>query len=176
MNLRLDAHDLAQLAELLKHAPAIAEDELLTAQTHATMLLHGELTKPPAQGGLPIGAGGAAGLAGSVGTRVETLGGAVIGWVESSSPHAPHVEYGTKPHWAPVQPLIDWALARLPDVNTEKEARSAAFAVRHKIAKSGTKANPVWQRTYQANLATVRGIYEAAVVRIIQRIEAAGVA
>jgi hypothetical protein len=176
MNLRLDAHDLAQLADLMQRAPAIAEDELVTAQTQATLLLQGELTRPPAQGGLPIGAGGAAGLAGSVGTRLEIAGGAVIGWVESSSPHAPHVEFGTKPHWAPVQPLIDWALARLPGVSTEKEARSAAFAVRHKIAKSGTKANPVWQKTYRANLDAVRGLFQAAVARIVARIEAGGAA
>lgn len=171
MNLRLDTHDLAQLEALLRRAPALANDELVTAQTHATLLLQGELTRPPDQGGLPVGAGGAAGLAGSVNTRVDVTGGAVIGWVESSSPHAPHVEFGTRPHTPPVQPLIDWALAKLPGVDSEEEARSAAFAIRSKISKVGTKPNPVWRTTYQDNVAKVRAIFAAAVARIVARLE-----
>ena len=171
MNLRLDTHDLAQLEALMRRAPDVATDELVTAQTHATLLLQGELMRPPEQGGLPVGAGGSAGLAGSVHTRVEVTGGAVIGWVESSSPHAPFVEFGTRPHAPPVQPLIDWALAKLPGVDSESEARSAAFAIRRKIARVGTKPNPVWRTTYAANLGKVRAIFAAAVQRIVLRLE-----
>ena len=175
MNFRMDAHDLAQLGELMRRAPEIVQDELVTAQTHATLLLQGELLLPPEQGGLPIGAGGPAGLAGSISQRVETQADAVIGWVETSSPHAAFVEFGTRPHWigrAGIESLTEWARARLPGVDSDEEARGAAFGIRQNIAKRGTKAKPIWRTTFQANMGKVTQIFEAAVARIAARIEA----
>lgn len=175
MNLRMDAHDLVQLGELMRRAPDIATEEVERAQLHATLLLQGELTLPPEQGGLPIGAGGAAGLAGSISTRVDVTPGRVIGLVESSSPHAAYVEFGTRPHWigrAGIDALADWARARLSGVDSDEEARSAAFAIRQKIATKGTEAKPIWRTTFQRNLPKVREIFAAAIERIVARIEA----
>lgn len=51
------------------------------------------------------------------------------------APHAPHVEFGTAPHWAPIEPLKRWAALILGD-------ESAAYAVQQKIAKYGTPPQP----------------------------------
>ena len=42
------------------------------------------------------------------------------------------VEEGTRPHWAPIQPLKDWARRVLGDEN-------AAYAIQQKIAQEGTE-------------------------------------
>lgn len=173
MNLQLDMHDLIQLGDLLQRAPDIARSEITVAQIHATLLLQGQLTLPPAQGGLPVGVGGAAGLAGSISSRVSDDGGMrIIGWVETSSPHAAYVEFGTRPHWAPLQPLIDWALAVLPGVSDESDALAAAIRIRAAIARRGTAPQPVWRRTLAAQQHNVRAIFAAAVQRIVRRLEA----
>ena len=49
-----------------------------------------------------------------------------------------HVEYGTRPHYVPIPPLAGWAGRVLGDKN-------AAFAVRAKIAKYGTPAQPFFR-------------------------------
>lgn len=45
--------------------------------------------------------------------------------------HALYVYHGTVPHWAPIEPLKEWARWKLGDEN-------AAYAVRWSIAKHGT--------------------------------------
>lgn len=46
-----------------------------------------------------------------------------------------HVEFGTSPHWVPIEPLKLWAQRKLGD-------ESLAYAVQAKIAKEGTSAQP----------------------------------
>lgn len=57
--------------------------------------------------------------------------------------YAAPLENGTKPHWVPIEPLIDWVHAKL-DISDEKEALSKAYAIRGKIAKKGTAAKKVF--------------------------------
>jgi len=66
--------------------------------------------------------------------------------------HAKYVKYGTRPHWAPIEPLKRWAKWKLGD-------ERLAYAVQHSIAKYGTsvwyerkygtKENPFPERTLQ---------------------------
>jgi len=49
--------------------------------------------------------------------------------------YADFVEYGTDPHWTPIEPLIEWARRKGMD-------EGFAFAVQKKIAKFGTDPNP----------------------------------
>lgn len=54
------------------------------------------------------------------------------------SAHAPYseaMEYGTRPFYAPIAPLKEWARRKLGDEN-------AAWAIRAKIAKVGITAQP----------------------------------
>jgi len=49
--------------------------------------------------------------------------------------YADYVEYGTKPHWAPLEPIKEWSKNKLGD-------EDAAYAVRAKIAREGTDPQP----------------------------------
>lgn len=53
------------------------------------------------------------------------------------APYAMAVNYGSRPHMMPIQPLIDWALRKFKV--DEEEAKEIAYAVRRKIATKGTK-------------------------------------
>jgi hypothetical protein len=61
------------------------------------------------------------------------------------APHASMLEYGTRPHAAPLQPLIDWAKRKFSV--DDKEAKRIAYAVRGKIKKLGTKPRRYMART-----------------------------
>jgi len=52
-----------------------------------------------------------------------------------------HVEYGTMPHIPPISPLIGWSRRVLRD-------SKAAYAVRAKISKEGTDAQPFFRPAY----------------------------
>lgn len=51
------------------------------------------------------------------------------------APYAPYVEYGTPPHYPPIEPLLGWARRVLGD-------ESAAYAVQQKIGQQGTQPSP----------------------------------
>lgn len=61
--------------------------------------------------------------------------------IEVDAPHAPHMEYGTKPHMPPHEPLFLWVM-RKGLASDEKEGRRIASAVQRHIAKHGTA--PRW--------------------------------
>lgn len=166
MNVTLDAGDFAQLADLWRRGPDVTREELLAAMTDADVLLQGELMQQ-----LPAGAGGAAGLRGSVFRKEESLADNVIGVVASGKPYAAYVELGTKPHTPPIQPLIDWveAVLGLRDV----EAKGAAFAISRSIGARGTKPNPVWRIVWAQQRDAIRRKFDAAVTRIAGRLGSA---
>lgn len=64
------------------------------------------------------------------------------------APYAAFVERGTRPHWAPIQPLVDWVMKRAaefglePGEDLEAAAKRIAYAIRGAIAQRGTK--PTW--------------------------------
>lgn len=64
---------------------------------------------------------------------VESGGGSIL-W-GYNSPYAVFVERGTAPHWAPIEPLKDWARRVLGD-------EEAAYGVQKKIAEKGTEPAP----------------------------------
>lgn len=169
MNITLDAVDFAQLADYWNRAPDITRTRLLQAAQASDDLLAGTLKQD-----LPRGAGGSAGLAGSIQTEERALADNVIGMVSSAQPHAVYVELGTAPHWAPIQPLLDWVKVKFG--LTDLAAQSAAYAVRASIAKRGTKANPVWQNTWNAKQAQVRAYYDEAMAAIARDLAQMGAA
>ena len=82
------------------------------------------------------------------------------------------VELGTKPHFPPIEPLIDWVKARL-GISTEKEARGVAFLIARKIAVRGTAAQHPFGLTFQAVEAQVFDIFDRATGRIAERLAGA---
>jgi len=168
MNLVLDASDFAELGSYWNRAPDITREELLVAMTDADVLLQGELMQS-----LPLGAGGAAGLRGSVAHEEQALADRVLGTTYSPKEYAVYVELGTRPHLPPIQPLIDWVEARLG--LHDDEAKGVAFAISRAIGVRGTKANPVWRTVWERSQAEIRRKFDAAMQRIAGRL-AGGVA
>jgi len=62
-----------------------------------------------------------------------TRTGAIVAF---DAPHAPFMEYGTRPHFPPLAPLADWAI-RKGLADTEEEADEIALAIARKIAARG---------------------------------------
>ena len=60
--------------------------------------------------------------------------------IEYDAPHAPYIEYGTRPHWPPIEPLAAWAV-RVLQV-PKAEARQVGFLIARKIAAVGTEPQP----------------------------------
>jgi len=95
------------------------------------------------------------------------------GVLHNDAPHAPYVEEDTRPHWAPLQPIIEWVLRKIlkasPTNSTQtlikrstgltkkgrlrRGARTAgiwlivavelAKKIRYKIAKKGTRGKKI---------------------------------
>lgn len=73
-------------------------------------------------------------LKGSIYTKIEGIG-VTTG---CSAPHASFVEFGTRPHFPPVDPIFQWVLSKgLTDDPTEAE--SIAFAIVKRIGRYGTR-------------------------------------
>lgn len=98
----------------------------------------------------------------STGGDVESDGNRVLGIVRTEA-YGPYVEYGTRPHWPPFQPILDWVQRRgigielnearlgrdgklrAPTKNkarTERAQRAIAFLIQRKIARRGTSGKP----------------------------------
>jgi hypothetical protein len=58
--------------------------------------------------------------------------------VSVDAPHAPFIEYGTRPHMPPIEPLVEWA-RRKGIADDEDEAEEIGGAIAHSIARFGTK-------------------------------------
>jgi hypothetical protein len=159
MKFILDAGDYLQLAEFWKRAPDITRSELLTTIEKIDETLQARLKV-----NLPKGAAGAAGLAGSIEADEQAFDDNVIGAVFTAQPYAPYVELGTNPHWAPIQPLLDWVKVKIGLL--DKSVENVAYAIRASIAEHGTNANPVWQQTWDAAEGYIREQFDAAMTRI----------
>lgn len=169
MNITLDAGDFSQLADFWKRAPDITRAHLKTAMTAVDIELVNTLKND-----LPKGAGGSAGLQGSIFSEEIALGDNVIGMVASEKPYAAYVEFGTKPHPVSkegVQSLADWVQAKFNE--PEEKSLGIAHAIAWKIRRKGTPANPVWQRTWAAKQSMIRARFDQA-MRAIARDLAGG--
>ncbi|MEI6221183.1 MAG: hypothetical protein WCP97_00565 [bacterium] len=67
--------------------------------------------------------------------RTITTSSNITGKVYPSTAYAAPIEDGSRPHWAPIEPLKIWA-------KQHGMKENAAYAIQKKIAKNGTKARP----------------------------------
>lgn len=106
----------------------------------------------------PVGATEAA--RGSIQGATEIVRGRrldVRGTVTSALPYvAGPLEFGSRPHWAPIAPLKLWAKRILGD-------ESAAWAVRAAIAKRGTRPRRMFRDGFAAAEGRIKNIMQAGV-------------
>lgn len=157
IDLKVDGLD--RMAAAWAQEPQIVQRELLAATMESGLLLQREVQELT-----PVGATGLTRQ--SIGAREpEVLADRVIGVVGSSLAHIVPVEVGSRPHMSPIQPLADWARAKLGI--SQDEARSVAWAIATKIKREGTKGAHMFRRAFDANLEQVRRNYVAAGQRIV---------
>lgn len=151
---------LEALQAAFAQAPAICIEELAKAMTEADTLLEREVkdATPTAQGTLRA----------SIGHTEEVSESGVIGMVTSPLNYAEPVELGTRPHFPPIEALIDWVVLKLGV--PEKDARSVAFLVARKISRVGTPAWGMFNRTFAWQQSQVEGYFEQALDRITARL------
>lgn len=122
-------------------------------------------------------------LRASVASEVRVSAAAIEGVVGSNLVYARPVEYGTRPHWPPLQPLIEWVkvkrLAGSYSVKTQRRVGGKALrmqqdtavarAVQVKIARHGTKARPFFRPAIEAKKDEVFRLIERGVDEIVRR-------
>ena len=156
----VDLSGLKALQAAFARAPEITIEELRRAMVEADSLLEREV-----KDATPTAAGT---LRGSVTHTEEVSETGVIGMTFSPLKYAEAVELGTKPHFPPIDALVDWVVQKLGV--PEKRARSVAFLVARKISRSGTPAHGMFQRTLAWQKSQVESIFDRAVERITERL------
>lgn len=165
LEITIDARELEAVARAWSAAPAMVIEELGRGALEASLFLEREVKEIT-----PVGVHGeGGGLKGSIGAREpEVLSDQVIGRVGTSIAYAEPVELGTRPHFPPVRPLVDWARVKL-GLGPE-EAERAGMAIARKIAARGTKGQFMFTRALEAGRGQVERIYQAAARRIVDRL------
>ncbi|MGM0641950.1 MAG: hypothetical protein ACQESN_11080, partial [Thermotogota bacterium] len=62
--------------------------------------------------------------------------------------YAPFLEFGTKPHTPPLQPILSWVRRKLGF--TDESAENVAWSIIHKISRRGTKARNYFKDSYES--------------------------
>jgi hypothetical protein len=126
-------------------------------------------------------------LRGSVGSYVELSEAAITGHVGTGLGkvdvgYAEVVEEGSRPHWAPLQPLVEWVrvkrMAGVYSLRTRRrlgskaaqEAEDVELAqrMRSSIARKGTQAHPFFWRAVEAKREEVYGLFEEALGKVVE--------
>lgn len=114
-------------------------DPMLDAVRDAAMMVEGAAKKnlvgyrDPIVGGVDSGR-----LRASITPEVRGSGNVVMGVVGSNLTYAPHVEYGTGPHWPPIKALETWA----------RRHGTSAYVVARAIARRGTYGKAFLQKAF----------------------------
>jgi hypothetical protein len=141
----------------------VIPQEVQTALTEALMLLEGEVVRRT-----PVGAYEA--LSKSIAAEpVKQVGGGFQGVVGTPLEYGAAVEYGTKPHWPPIGPLVPWVIRKLHV--DEAQAKQVAFLIAAKIARRGTQGAHMFEHALEANRGRIEQIFERAGFRIATRLE-----
>ncbi len=163
MILSLSMPALDQIRAAFKQAPGVTINALLAAMTDATVLLQREsMELMPTASGLTRA---------SIAADSFTTPMGVLGIVGSNQPSAAFVELGTRPHMPPIAPIQRWVQDRLG--LSGAEGRRVAWLVARKIARKGTPAQRVFERTLAANQAQVISIFENVAARLANHLGSA---
>lgn len=151
----------AELRRAFEQAPDVAVDELRLAIESLVIDLAGlaatrwpKVTRNSAQSILPS-------------VSVTPLG--VLGLVGSPKSEVTFVELGTKPHWAPIRPLQEWVEKKFGI--SGGHAWAVAKVIQRNIAARGTQGKRIFEQVLQANQSVIQLTLDAAVARIVVRLQ-----
>lgn len=144
--------------------PDLALYELETAMKGSLLYLKGQT-----QDRTPVNQGH---LRRSFDTKTTMFMDAVFGELSNPLTYAMPVEMGTRPHYPPIAPLIDWVEAKLGLYGNEAEAR--ANAIQWKIAHYGTPGYGMARFALIDGQATIRAEFDDAAERIVTKLAKLG--
>lgn len=98
----------------------------------------------------------------------ERLQDGALGAVGTMQPHVVPVELGSKPHFPPVEALMDWVKLKLGVA--DEDARSVAFLIARKISRTGTIGHFMVQRTFDSAMPVVERQFNQAVQNLLGRL------
>lgn len=133
----------------------IVREEYVKAMRESTVFLAGDV-KPETPFAFGI-------LRNSILPHTLVSNGDVMGFVTTPVTYAQPVEEGSRPHWAPIEPLKLWAKRKLGD-------ESIAFRVQRAIARHGTRAHKMFERTFQKDKDKVFAAFDRAVDRMLRKL------
>jgi hypothetical protein len=137
-------------------ANTIIADEARASMEAAVLLVQREV-----QTRTPVGATGI--LRGSIASEVRGTPVQIRGIVATPQSYALPVEEGSRPHWAPIGPLLLWARRVLGD-------ERAAYRVRWAIHLRGTRGAHMFARGLEASRSRVTQLFQQARDRMIRRL------
>lgn len=158
---------LRALEGALAQAPEMVQRELLAAAAEADALIQREVQEamPTAHGTLRA----------SVFHEEAVTDTGVTGLVATPLVYGEPVELGTRPHFPPIEPLMDWVKVKL-GIQGEVLQRAAAFAIAMKISRVGTAGQFPFRTVYERLEAQVRAIFDRAGERIAAQLTPGGAA
>jgi len=166
MNIDIALSGFDELATLWQQAPELVQREMVAAAEESAMLLQREVVERT-----PQGAGAGSGLSGSILAQPVTFfEGDVISLVGTSLNYAVPVELGTKPHFPPLQPLVEWVQVVLGLDGEEAEA--VALAIARKISHHGTEGKFMFRDGFNASEPYIKNRFRQALVQIKQELTA----
>lgn len=154
-------HDLDNLVNAFAQVYEVAKHELFAATYESSLKIERDVKALTSKG--------ATGLAArSINAQSpQMLPEGVVGLVGSSLNYIVPLELGTKPHFPPLQPLVEWVNAVLHIDGAE--AKSVAFRIARKISKVGTKGQRMFERGFEMNEAMAKARAQQAVSNIAKR-------
>lgn len=162
--IQLDTSQAERYARYLQTAPEIARKEMQISLAEALLFLEREVKE-----GTPTGVGGGGGLRGSIthnmrGSTATNLKGKVF----SPLAHAAPVEYGSKPHWAPIDPIQDWVEHKLGV--SAAESRAVAYLVARKISREGTEGAHMFENALSDNSRQLMEMLSSGIDRLFEQL------
>jgi hypothetical protein len=161
----IEPMNVAAVERMLAAAPQIAREELQTAMDLSVVHLEAEVKDrtPTAFGTLRASIFGE--------TRLADDG--LIGVVASPLAYAAYVELGTKPHFPPVEALLDWVKVKF-GLTDEADIERAAFLVARKIAAHGTEGAKMFEQAFNANRVQLEALWARVPDKIAARLDQLG--
>lgn len=158
-------YDLESVNRLFKAFPQVITDATISKVTEAVKYLERMIKTDP---DFPRGAGPLH-LISTIGSDVSASGETVTGIVGTPAKYAEPVEYGTKPHFPPLEPLQYWVEKKLG--LPEKEAKSVAFLIARKISKEGTEGAHMFEDAWTEHKDKVEQILNEISDEVMRRIQ-----
>lgn len=161
MSLASVEHSLSDLVNSFAQIDEVARHELFAATWETSLKMERDVKALTSRGATGLAAKSIA----AQGPQMLPEG--VVGLVSSSLNYIVPLELGTKPHFPPLQPLVDWVNEVLGIDGAE--GKSVAFRIARKISKKGTKGQFMFKRGFEMNELFVKQRMGEAVSNIVTR-------